>query len=87
LFFLVVSFLLAFPPISYMHSSSPPPLFSSPGIIRMIISRRMSWVRHITRMGEKKCAQNFYKEPEGKIPLRRYKRRWLDNVRMSVRGI
>jgi hypothetical protein len=38
-------------------------------------------------IGERKCSQNFYKEPEGKIPLRRSKRRWLDNVGIFVREI
>jgi hypothetical protein len=38
-------------------------------------------------LGEKKFSQKFYKEPEGKVPLRRSNCRWLDNVRMCVREI
>jgi hypothetical protein len=42
-------------------------LYSSPSIIRIMKSRRMRWVGHITRMGEKK---NMYRllvgKPKGK---------------------
>jgi hypothetical protein len=45
-------------------------LYSSPNIIRMSKSRRMRWVGHVARMGEKR---NEYRillgKPEGKRPL------------------
>jgi hypothetical protein len=54
-------------------------------IIRIIKSRRMRWVGHVTRMGEKR---NMYRllvrKPEGKRPLRRPRRRWVDNIRMDL---
>jgi hypothetical protein len=54
-------------------------LYSSPSIIRIIKSRRMRWVGHVTRMGEER---NVYRllvgKPEGKRPLGRPRHRWID---------
>jgi hypothetical protein len=59
-------------------------LYSSPNIIRIIKSRRMRLAGHVTRMGEKR---NVYRllvgKPEGKRPLGRPKRRWIDNIKMD----
>jgi hypothetical protein len=61
-------------------------LYSSPNIIRMIKSRRMRWAGHVAPMGEKR---NVYRilvgNPEGKRPLGRPKRRWVDNIKMDLR--
>jgi hypothetical protein len=39
----------------------------SPGIIRLIKSRRMSWAAHVARMGEKRNAcRILVGKPEGK---------------------
>jgi hypothetical protein len=63
-------------------------LYSSPNIIRMIKSRRMRWGGHVARMGE---TMNAYRilvgKPEGKIPLGRPRRRWMDNIKMDLREI
>jgi hypothetical protein len=63
-------------------------LYSSPNIIRMIKSRRMRWAGHVARMGE---TRNAYKilvgKPEGKRPLGRPRRRWVDNINMDLRQI
>jgi hypothetical protein len=60
-------------------------LYSSPGIIRIIMSRTMRWTGHLTRMGEKR---NLYRllvrKPEGKRPLGRPRRRWIDNIKMDL---
>jgi hypothetical protein len=60
-------------------------LYSSPSIIRIIKSRRMRWAGHVARMGEKR---NVYRllvgEPEGKRPLGRPRRRWVDNIKMDL---
>jgi hypothetical protein len=59
-------------------------LYSSPSIIRIIKSRRMRWVGHVARVGEKR---NVYRllvgKPEGKRPLGRPRRRWIDNIKMT----
>jgi hypothetical protein len=60
-------------------------LYSSPSNLRIIKSRRMSWTGHVARMGEKR---NGYRllvgKPEGKRPLRRPKRRCVDNIEMDL---
>jgi hypothetical protein len=63
-------------------------LYSSPSIIRMIKSMWMRWAGHIARMGEKRNAYRILVgKPEGKRPLRRPRRRWLDNNKMDLREI
>jgi hypothetical protein len=60
-------------------------LYSLPSIIRIIKSRRMRWVGHVTRMGEKR---NVYwllvGKAEGKKPLGRPRHRWIDNIKMDL---
>jgi hypothetical protein len=57
-------------------------------IIRMIKSRRMRWAGHVARMGE---TRNVYRilvgKPEGRRPLGRPRRRWVDNIKIDVREI
>jgi hypothetical protein len=57
-------------------------------IIRIIKSRRMRWAGHVVQMGEKWNAYRLLEEkPEGKRPLRRPRRRWVDNIRMDLGGV
>jgi hypothetical protein len=45
-------------------------LYSSPSIIKIIKLRRMRWVDHVARMGEKRNAYRLLVgNPEGKRPL------------------
>jgi hypothetical protein len=54
----------------------------------MIKSRRMRWEGHVARMGEKINAYRiFVGKPEGKRPLGRPRRRWVDNIKMDLREI
>jgi hypothetical protein len=54
-------------------------------IIRIIKSRRMRWAGHVARMGEKRNAYRLLVEKtEGKRPLRRPRRRWVDNIKMDL---
>jgi hypothetical protein len=59
-----------------LHNEELRDLYSSPSIIRIIKSRRMRWVGHVAREGEKR---NSYRllvgKPEGKRPLGRQRRR------------
>jgi hypothetical protein len=54
----------------------------------MIKSRRMRWTGHVARMGEKRNECRILKgKPEGKSPLGRPRRRWVDNIKMDLREI
>jgi hypothetical protein len=60
-------------------------LYSSPSIIRLIKSRRIRWADHVARTGEKRNAYRLLVgKPEGKRPLGRPRRRWVDNIRMDL---
>jgi len=55
-------------------------LYSSPDIVRVIKSRRMRWAGHVARMGEERGAYRvLVRKPEGRRPLGRPRRRWVDN--------
>jgi hypothetical protein len=60
-------------------------LHCSPSIIRIIKSGRMRWAGHVARMGEKR---NVYRllvgKPEGKRPIGRPRRRWMENIKMDL---
>jgi hypothetical protein len=57
-------------------------------IITVIKSRRMRWSGHVARMSEKRNAYRILVgKPEGKRPLRRPRRRWVDNIEMDLREI
>jgi hypothetical protein len=73
-----------------LHNEELHNLYSSPNKIRMIKSRRVRWVEHVARMGETRNAYTsriLVGKPEGKRPLGRPRRRWMDNIRMNLRGI
>jgi hypothetical protein len=54
----------------------------------MIKSRKMRWARHVARKGEKRNAcMILVGKPEGKRPLERQRRRWVDNIKMDLREI
>jgi hypothetical protein len=60
-------------------------LYSSPSIIREIKSRRMRWAEHVAQMGEKRDVYRLLLgKPEGKRPLGRPRREWVDNLRMNL---
>jgi hypothetical protein len=60
-------------------------MYFSPSIIRIIKSRRMKLAGHVARMGEKRNAYRLLVgKPEGKSPLGRPRRRWVDNIRIDL---
>jgi len=55
--------------------------------VRVIKSRRMRWAGHVARMGEKRGAYKvLVGKPEGKTPLGRPGRRWVD-IRMNLQEV
>jgi hypothetical protein len=68
-----------------LHNEELHNLYSLPGIIKIIKSRRMRWAGHVARMGEKR---NVYRllvgKPEGRRPLGRPRCRWIDNIKMDL---
>jgi hypothetical protein len=68
-----------------LHNEELHNLYSSPSIIRIIKSRRMRRAGHVARMGEKRNVYSLLVgKPEGKRPLGRPKRRWIDNIKMDL---
>jgi hypothetical protein len=49
-----------------MHNEELRDLYSSPSIIRIMKSRRMRWVGHVARMGEKRNAYRLLVGKPGK---------------------
>jgi hypothetical protein len=51
-------------------------------------SRRMRWAGHVARIGEERGAYKvLVGKPEGKSPLGRPRRRWVDNIRMDLQEV
>ena len=54
----------------------------------MIKSRRMRWAGHVARMGKERGVYRvLVGKPEGKRPLGRPTRRWVDNIRMDLHEV
>jgi hypothetical protein len=68
-----------------LHNEELHDLYSSPSIIRIVKLRRMRWAEHVTRMREKRNAYRLLVgKPEGKRPLGRPRRRWVNNIGMDL---
>ena len=49
---------------------------------------RMRWAGHVARMGEESGVYRLLMgKPEGKRPLGRPRRRWVDNIRMDLQEV
>ena len=56
--------------------------------MRVIKSRRMRWAGHVARMGEGRGVYTFLVgKPEGKRPLGRPRRRWVDNIKTDLQEV
>jgi hypothetical protein len=63
-------------------------LFFCPYIYMSIHTKRMRLAGHVARMGAKRNAYRILVgNPEGKRPLERPRRRWVDSIKMDLREI
>ena len=71
-----------------LHNEELHDLHFSPTFVRVIKSRRMRWVIHVARMGERGGVYRIVVgKPERKRTLRRPSRRWEDNIRMDLQEV
>jgi hypothetical protein len=74
--------------IKTLHNDELHNLYSFPSIIRMIKPRRMKWTGHVARMGEKRNAYRILVgKRDGRRPMGRPRRMWVDNKKMDLREI
>jgi len=71
-----------------LHNEELNDLYSSPNIVRVINSRIMRWAGHVARMGKERGVYRvLVRKPEGRRPLARPRRRWVDNIRMNLQEV
>jgi hypothetical protein len=71
-----------------LHYEELNDLYSSPNIIRVIISRRMRWAGHVARIWERRDVYRVLVwKPEGKRPLERPKRRCEENIKLYLQEV
>ena len=68
-----------------LHNEELNDVYSLPNIVQVVKSRRMRWARHVARMGEDRGVHRVLMgKPEGKRPLGRPRRIWVDNIKMDL---
>ena len=71
-----------------LHNEELYDLYCSPNIVRVIKLRRMRWAGHVECMGEERGVYRvLVGKSEGKTPLGRPRRRWVDNIRMALQEV
>ena len=71
-----------------LHNEELNDFYSSPNIVWVIKSIRMRWAGRAVRMGEERGVYRVLMgKTEGKRPLGRHRRRWVDNIRMDLQEV
>jgi len=71
-----------------LHNEELNDLYSTPIIVRVIISRIMRWVGHVAPKGEETGVYRvLVGKPEGRRTLGRPRRKWIDNIRMDLQEV
>ena len=71
-----------------LHNEELNDLYSSPNIVRVIKSTRMTWAGHVARMDEGRDVHKvLVGKTRGKRPLGRPRRRWEDNIKMDLQKV
>jgi hypothetical protein len=71
-----------------LHNYELHNLYSSPNIVRVIKSRSIRWVGHVSCMGERRVAYRvLVGRPEWTRPLGRRRHRWEYNIKLDLREI
>jgi hypothetical protein len=71
-----------------LHNEELHDLYSSPDIIRVIKSRKMSWSGHVACMGERIGAYRvLVGKPERKRSLVIPRSRWKNNIKMDIQEV
>jgi len=71
-----------------LHNEELNDLYSSPNVVRVIISRRVRWTGQVARLGERRGVYRvLVGKPEGKRQLGRPKLTWEDNIKMDLQAV
>jgi hypothetical protein len=70
-----------------LHNEKLHNLYSSLSIVSMIMSRGMKCAGHVARMVKRSAYRIFVEMSEGKRPLGRTRRRWVNSIKMDLREI
>jgi hypothetical protein len=71
-----------------VHNEELNDLYSSPNFIRVIKSRKMRLAGHVASMGNQRGEQRVLVGiTEGKTPLGKNRRRWLDNIKTDLQEV
>jgi hypothetical protein len=63
-------------------------MFSSANICWVIRLRRIRWVGHVARMGDRRGAyRDFVGRPDAKRPPRRPRLRWKENIKFYLQEV
>jgi len=71
-----------------LHNEELNDLFTSPNIVQVLKSRRMSWAGNVAHMGERRgICRILVGKPEGKRPVGRPSHRWEDSIKMVLQKV